>query len=102
MRRSRHSSRRLFAALACFVWILGFEVPPNVHVGMHELFGHHHHGPRQFCECGGGSHPLVEGDLRYCEEGHYYCGDLMMKPPIDVCYAVTVADPCCPIDLKCY
>jgi hypothetical protein len=44
MRDSRHTTRRLFAALACLVWILGFEVVPNVHVGMHELFGHHHHG----------------------------------------------------------
>src|SRR5687767_10642465 len=44
MRDSRHTARRLFAALACLVWVLGFEVVPNVHVGMHELFGHHHHG----------------------------------------------------------
>jgi hypothetical protein len=44
----------------------------------------------------------VEGDLRYCEKGHCYCGDLMMKPPLDVCYAEMIADPCCPVDLECY
>jgi hypothetical protein len=26
------------------VWVLGFELVPNLHVGMHEAFGHHHHG----------------------------------------------------------
>lgn len=54
------------------------------------------------CECCEGSHPLVEGDLRYCDEGHCYCGDLEMKPPLDACYAETIADPCCPVDLECY
>jgi hypothetical protein len=44
MRHSRHGLRRLLAALACLVWVLGFELVPNLHVGMHEAFGHHHHG----------------------------------------------------------
>jgi hypothetical protein len=49
-----------------------------------------------------GSHPLVEGDLRYCEAGSCYCGDLSMKPPLDACYAEAIADPCCPVELECY
>jgi hypothetical protein len=54
------------------------------------------------CECCMGAHPLVDGDMRYCEEDHCYCGDLQMKPPLDVCYAEAIADACCPIELECY
>jgi hypothetical protein len=51
-----------------------------------------------------GSHPLVEGDLRYCERGDCYCGDLQARPPVDVCYAMDIAEACCPegIELVCY
>jgi hypothetical protein len=54
------------------------------------------------CECCEGTHPLLEGDLRYCDEGVCYCGDLDMEPPIDVCYEQAIADACCPVDLECY
>lgn len=56
------------------------------------------------CICCEGSHPLVEGDLRYCEEGHCYCGDLMAMPPVDACFAQAIAEACCPGDivLECY
>ncbi len=56
------------------------------------------------CLCCEGTHPLVEGDLRYCEAGDCYCGALRAIPPIDVCYDQMVADLCCPgdIDLVCY
>lgn len=56
------------------------------------------------CSCCEGSHPLVEGDLRYCEEGSCYCGALQVDPPIDVCYEAMIAESCCPgdIDLVCY
>ena len=58
-------------------------------------------GPPPECN---GSHPLVEGDLRYCERGHCYCGDLDAMPPVDVCYATEIAEACCPegIELVCY
>jgi hypothetical protein len=58
-------------------------------------------GPPPECN---GSHPLVEGDLRYCERGHCYCGDLEAMPPVDVCYAMEIAEACCPdgIELVCY
>jgi len=52
-------------------------------------------------ECDG-SHPLVEGDLRYCEMGNCYCGDFTVRPPFDVCYAMDIADACCPVDVVCY
>jgi hypothetical protein len=56
------------------------------------------------CECCMGDHPIVEGDLRYCEEGACYCGALMAMPPIDVCYVESIAELCCPgdIELTCY
>lgn len=56
-------------------------------------------GPPPECD---GSHPLVEGDLRYCEQGFCYCGDFMVDPPFDVCYAAEIAEPCCPVDVVCY
>ncbi len=58
-------------------------------------------GPCQCCE---GSHPLVEDTLRYCEEGHCYCGNLELEPPVDVCFIEAIAAVCCPDDitLECY
>lgn len=56
-------------------------------------------GPPPECD---GSHPLVDGDLRYCEEGHCYCGDFSVMPPFDVCYAMAIAEPCCPVEVVCY
>ena len=56
------------------------------------------------CMCCDGTHPLVEGDLRYCEMGDCYCGALQANPPIDVCYDQMMAELCCPgdIELVCY
>jgi hypothetical protein len=56
------------------------------------------------CECCMGSHPLVEGDLRYCDAGACYCGALQAVPPVDVCYDDAIAQLCCPGDiaLVCY
>jgi hypothetical protein len=56
------------------------------------------------CECCNGSHPEVEGDLRYCLRGFCYCGDLEIKPPVDACYGAPFAEVCCPGDivLECY
>lgn len=56
-------------------------------------------GPAPECD---GSHPLVDGDLRYCEAGDCYCGDFMVEPPFDVCYAMDIAEACCPVDVVCY
>jgi hypothetical protein len=53
-------------------------------------------------ECDGSSHPLVDGDLRYCEAGNCYCGDFSVKPPFDVCYPMDIAEPCCPVEVECY
>lgn len=53
-------------------------------------------------ECDGSSHPLVEGDLRYCEAGNCYCGDFSVKPPFDLCYPEAIAAPCCPVEVVCY
>lgn len=56
--------------------------------------------------CGGqtcqGSHPIVEGDMRFCDPGFCYCGDLQAEPPLDACYAEDQADACCPVELECY
>lgn len=56
------------------------------------------------CECCIGDHPEVEGEMRFCLEGHCYCGNFEVEPPIDVCYGEMVADVCCPGDiiLECY
>lgn len=40
----RHQRRRSIAALACLLWVLGFEAAPNLHIGFHNLLPHHHHG----------------------------------------------------------
>jgi len=48
------------------------------------------------------THPLVEGDMRFCEQGFCYCGDPAADPPLDSCYAADEADACCPVDLECY
>jgi hypothetical protein len=53
-------------------------------------------------ECDGSSHPLVDGDLRYCERGNCYCGDFSVEPPFDVCYPMDIAEPCCPVEVECY
>jgi hypothetical protein len=52
------------------------------------------------CECCMGSHPIVEGDVRYCDTGRCYCGDPTMS--LDACFPEPTADPCCPVDLECY
>ncbi|MBL4685876.1 MAG: hypothetical protein JKY37_14875, partial [Nannocystaceae bacterium] len=54
------------------------------------------------CMCCGGTHPLVDGEIRSCEEGHCYCGDLEADPPLDACYAEVVAEVCCSVALECY
>jgi hypothetical protein len=56
-------------------------------------------GPAPECD---GSHPLVDGDLRFCEAGNCYCGDFSVRPPFDVCYAMEIAEPCCPVEVVCY
>lgn len=56
-------------------------------------------GPPPECD---GSHPLVDGDLRYCEMGNCYCGDFSVRPAFDVCYAEDIAQPCCPVEVVCY
>jgi hypothetical protein len=38
--------------------------------------------------------------LRY-EGGSCYCGDPRADPPLDVCYAMDLADACCPVDVVC-
>lgn len=38
------SKRRLSAALVSVVWLLGFELTPNLHIGLHAWLEHHHHG----------------------------------------------------------
>ena len=53
-------------------------------------------------ECDGSSHPLVDGDLRYCEPGNCYCGDFSVDPPYDTCYMEAIAEPCCPVEVVCY
>lgn len=53
-------------------------------------------------ECDGSSHPLVDGDLRYCEPGNCYCGDFSVDPPYDTCYVMEIAEPCCPVEVVCY
>lgn len=56
-------------------------------------------GPPPECN---GEHPLVEGDLRYCERAFCYCGDFSFDPPFDDCYAMEIAEACCPVDVVCY
>ena len=43
MERARRKRARLGLALAC-LWLLGFEVLPNVHIAMHASLGAHDHG----------------------------------------------------------
>jgi hypothetical protein len=56
-------------------------------------------GPPPECD---GEHPLVDGELRYCEAGNCYCGDFSVEPPFDVCYVEAIAEACCPVDVVCY
>jgi hypothetical protein len=56
-------------------------------------------GPAPECD---GAHPLVDGELRYCEPGNCYCGDFSVDPPFDVCYAPEIAESCCPVEVECY
>ena len=56
-------------------------------------------GPMPECD---GAHPLVEGDLRYCEKGNCYCGDFSVEPPFDVCFTMDIAEACCPVEVMCY
>jgi hypothetical protein len=44
MARGRQRRIRQLAAALAVLWVAGFELGPNVHIGFHELFGHHHHG----------------------------------------------------------
>ena len=52
-------------------------------------------------ECDG-AHPIVEGDLRFCERGNCYCGVFDVEPPFDTCYPMDIAEPCCPVEVVCY
>lgn len=56
-------------------------------------------GPAPECN---GTHPIVEGDLRYCEKGDCYCNDLVSPVPSENCFPADIADACCAVELVCY
>ena len=43
-----------------------------------------------------GSHPLVDGGLRFCAPQHCYCAAK------DACFAKSIAERCCPGAIVCY
>lgn len=56
-------------------------------------------GPTPECT---GSHPIVEGEMRYCEEGNCYCNDTVSPVPSESCFPEDIADACCAVELVCY
>jgi|GEM_PF-6136493 len=56
-------------------------------------------GPGPACT---GSHPIVDGEMRYCERGDCYCADFEARPVIEFCFPADIAEPCCPVDVVCY
>jgi hypothetical protein len=67
--------------------------------GVEDTAGSSSEGPPPECI---GSHPLVEGELRYCEEGSCYCNDTVSPVPSENCFTMDIADPCCAVELVCY
>ncbi|MBT8495652.1 MAG: hypothetical protein KJO07_21570 [Deltaproteobacteria bacterium] len=43
-RTARVHRRRRLALAACLLWVFGFELVPNLHVGFHDLLAAHSHG----------------------------------------------------------
>jgi hypothetical protein len=58
------TTRRVMACLAAVLWVLGFEIAPNVHLGLHDHIAPHTHG-------GAVAHDDHEREHRHAHEhGH--------------------------------
>ncbi|MCG8421627.1 MAG: hypothetical protein MJE77_27215 [Proteobacteria bacterium] len=57
--------QRRFALLACALWVLGFEVAPNLHIGFHDLFADHHHGDSHTEDRDGNSPDHGDGSIEH-------------------------------------
>jgi hypothetical protein len=50
--RARRRQRKL-AVIASLLWVIGFEVAPNLHVAMHDQLAPHRHGGDEVADSGG-------------------------------------------------
>ena len=73
--RDRPARARVCAWLAVVLWILGVEVAPDLHLGLHDVLAPHTHGVADHDEPDHGHDHWFELDLDDHEHGHDHAGD---------------------------